>query len=105
MNINIAETLKTFDGQAMKDNDGQGNVIDVTLKLALVNALLAPVQNETGVEKVRKYELARKIYKAEGDVEMTAEDISLCKKRVDAVFPSPIVVGQVNELLEGKQGQ
>lgn len=102
MVINVSETLKSFDGQTMKDSDGQGNIIDATLKLALINALLAPVQNESGVEKVKKYELARKIYKAENEVELTVEELSLCKKRVGEVFPNPIVVGQVTELLENK---
>jgi hypothetical protein len=102
MLVTVSETLKTFDGQAMKDSDGQGNAIDATLKLALVNALLNPVQNEPGVDKIKKYELARKIYKAGNEVELTAEEITLCKKRVGEVFPNPIVVGQVFEILEDK---
>ena len=102
MIVHVDETLKTLDGQVMRDGDGQGNVIDATVKLALINALLAPVDKESGIEKVKKYELARKIYRAEKEVELTVEEVALCKKRVGEVFPTPIVVGQVTEVLEGK---
>ena len=92
----------TFDGQVMKDNDGQGNAIDATLKLAIVNAVLSPVQNENGVEKVKKFDLAQRIYKND-EVNLTAEEISLIKERVGESFP-PIVVGQVWKILEGQDG-
>lgn len=100
MLIKVTETLKTFDGQTMKDNDGNGNAIDATFKIALINALLAPVDKESGVDKVKKYELAKKIYQATDEVELTIEEVALCKKRVGEVFPNPIVVGQVTEMLE-----
>jgi len=102
MLVKVSETLKTFDGQAMMDNDGHGNAINATLKLVLINALLSPTDKESGIDKVKKYELAKKIYRAEDDVELTVEEVALCKKRVGEVFPNPIVVGQVFELLEGK---
>lgn len=101
MVIKVSETLKGLNGQVMKDTDGEGNVIDATLKLALINALLAASQKESAVDKIRKYELAKKIYASE-EVEMTAEEVALCKKQVGEVFPNPLVVGQVMEMLEGK---
>lgn len=102
MKINVNQTLKNLAGQPMKDQDGEGNVVDATLKLALVNAVLAPSQKESGVDKVRKYELARKIHVSD-EVDLTAEEIALCKKAVGEVFPSPLIVGQVMDLLEGKE--
>lgn len=101
MLVKVTETLKTFDGKTMKDGDGQGNMIDATLKLAVVNALLAPIKGqESGVEKVKKYELARKVYQND-EVELSAEDISLIKSRIGDMFPA-LVVGQCFEMLEGK---
>jgi len=101
MLVNVNQVLKTIDGQTMKDSDGTGNAIDATVKLAIVNAVLSPVQKENGIEKVRKFDLAQRIYK-EDDVELTVEEISLIKERVGEVFP-PLVTGQVWNILEGKE--
>ena len=101
MKSDFTQTLKMIDGTAMKDVDSTGAAVDATLKLAVVNALLAPQkQEESGVEKIKKYELAKMIYKSEGETDITAEDITLIKKAVEKAFPSPMIVGQVNEMLE-----
>jgi len=89
--------LKTMDGQVMKDNvDGQA--VDATVKMAIVNAVLAPVQNEKGVDKVKKYELAKKVYNSD-EVDLDEKEIATIKERVGETFP-PIVVGQIYELLK-----
>jgi len=98
MLVKVNQILKTMDGQEMKDVDGQGNAIDATAKLAMVNALLSPVQNEKGVDKVRKYELARKIYQVD-EIDLNEDEIKEIKERVGEIFP-PIVVGQIYELLK-----
>ena len=98
MKINVDETLKMLDGQVMMDNDGKGNAVEASLKTLLVNAVLAPTEKELGVDKVKKYELAKMIFKG-GEVDLTAEDITLIKKQVGENF-APIVVGQVFEMLE-----
>lgn len=102
MLVKIDVPLKTLDGQVMQDNDGQGNVIDATLKMALVNAVACPDAKDTPAQKIEKGELARKIYLAKEKVDLTVEEIALCKKRVGEVFPNPIIVLQVTEILEGK---
>lgn len=98
MLIKVNTVLKNMDGQVMKDNDGQGNAIDATVKLAMVNAVLSPVQNEKGIDKLKKYELARKIHQAD-KVDLNEDDIKLIKERVGEIFP-PIIVGQIYELLK-----
>ena len=103
MVINVSKNLKTLTGETLKDSDGQGNAIDATLRMACVNALLAPLgqgKSESGMDKVKKYELAKRIYAAD-EVELSAEDISLIKERVGTVYPA-MIVGQVFEMLEGK---
>ena len=97
MGINVDGMLKTFDGQVMKDVDSSGNAVEASLKTLLVNAVLAPTKDEKGVDKVRKYELAKMIFKG-GEVDLTAEDIILIKKQVGDNF-APIIVGQVFEML------
>jgi hypothetical protein len=98
MLVNVNQTLKTMDGKTMKDNDGTGNAIDATVKLVIVNALLSPVRDEKGVDKVRKYELAKKVY-ASDEVDLNEDNIKLIKERVGEVFP-PMIVGQIYELLK-----
>ena len=98
MLVNVNQTLKTMDGQVMKDNDGQGSAIDATVRLAMVNAVLSPVEKESGIEKVKKYELAKKIYAAD-EVDLNEDEIKLIKDRVGEGF-APIVVGQIFELLK-----
>ena len=98
MLVKVNVPLKTFDGIAMKDNDGQGNAIDATIQGAIVNAILLPVEKETGVEKVRKYELAKRIYNND-EVDLNEDEIKLIKDCVGKGF-APIVVGQVFELLK-----
>ena len=97
MLVNVNQVLKTLDGQTMKDNDGQGNAIDATVKMAIVNAVLSPVQKESGIDKVKKYELAKKVFNAD-EVDLDEKEIALIKDRVGETF-APVIVGQVYELL------
>ena len=97
MKVNTNVVLKTFDGQVMKDVlDGES--VDATIKQAIVNAILAPVDKENGVEKVRKYELAKRIYGSD-EADLNEDEIKLIKDAVGKSF-APIVVGQVFELLK-----
>lgn len=97
MLVNVNQVLKTLDGQVMKDNV-DGNAVDATVKMAIVNAVLSPVEKESGIEKVKKYELAKKIYAAD-EVDLNEDEIKLIKDRVGEGF-APIVVGQIFELLK-----
>jgi len=97
MLVNVNQVLKTMDGQVMKDNV-DGNAVDATVKMAIVNAILSPVKDESGVDKVKKYELAKKIY-ASDEVDLDEKEIALIKERVGEGF-APIVVGQIFELLK-----
>lgn len=99
MKVDTTQVLKNIAGQPMKDNDGNGNVIDATLKLALVNSILSPVQKESGVDKVKKYELAKRVYEND-EVDLNEDEIKLIKDRVAEAFQSPLIVGQIFEILK-----
>lgn len=97
MLVKVNIPLKTLDGQNMKDSvDGQA--IDATVKMIIVNAVLAPVQNEKGVDKVVKYELAKKVHSSD-EVDLDEKEIAMIKDAVGENF-APIVVGQIFELLK-----
>jgi len=101
MKIDFTQTLKMISGEVMKDMNEKNEAVDATIKMAVVNALLAPQKEEdTGINKIKKYELAKMIYNSEGETDITVEDVALIKKAVEKAFPSPMIVGQVNEMLE-----
>ena len=97
MLVKVNVPLKTLDGQVMKDNVG-GDAVDATVKTAMINAVLAPVERELGVEKVKKYELAKRIFEND-EVDLNEDDIKTIKDAVGKNF-APIVVGQIYELLK-----
>jgi len=97
MLVTVNQVLKTLDGQVMKDNV-DGNAVDATVKMAIVNGLLSPVQKESGVDKVKKYELAKKVFNAD-EVDLDETEIALIKDRVGETF-APIIVGQIYEILK-----
>lgn len=99
MLVKVNVVLKNLAGEPLKDADSNGEVVDATLKMAIANSLLTPVRNkeDSGVEKIKKYELARKVY-ANDEVDLDENDIKLIKDCVNAVFP-PLICGQVNEML------
>lgn len=100
MLVKVNVPLVTLDGQPMQDNV-DGKAVDATVEQVIVNAVLAPVQKESGIEKVKKFNLAQRVYKSD-EVELTAEEVSLIKACIGENF-APIVVGQVWNLLEGKE--
>jgi len=97
MLLNVTEKLKTFSGEVIKDNVN-GEAVDADLRTALVNAILSPVQNETGMDKVKKYELAKRIH-SKDEVELSKDDIELIKERVGELYV-PLVVGQIFDKLD-----
>jgi len=101
MKINTKTKLKSLNGELLKDTLADGKTTEMTLGSALINALLVPVQNEKGEEKVKKYELGVRIYQND-EIDLTAEEAALVKKRIGDVY-GPIVVGQVFRLIENKE--
>ena len=97
MLVKVNVPIKTLDGQVMKDNV-DGKAVDATVRMAMVNSILAPVDKESGIDKVKKYELAKLIY-ANDEVDLNEDDIKLIKDVVGKGF-APIVVGQIFELLK-----
>lgn len=102
MKVNFDTTLVTLDGKPIEDGDK-----DLTLKTACVNALTldqgsVPGQpTDSGPEKFRRYELARKIHGAVGEVDLASDEV-VCIKAAVAKTYITLIVGQAFNLLEGK---
>lgn len=103
MKRNLNVVLKTLDGEPLKE-DHNGTARDVLLSRLAVNALLVNYHDEqslSGEEKVKRFKLAQQINDADGDVEVTAEQVSLLKSLIAKGY-TPLVVGQAYEILEGE---
>jgi hypothetical protein len=102
-NVPSADILKGFDQKAMKP---------LTLRTVCVNSLLASESGSSmgsqaqisGEEKVKRYELARRIHASTAPLDMTSEEIVLLKRMVQLTYVT-LVVGQVWEMLENKDGE
>ncbi len=86
-----------------KENPYYQKKVSVTLQSVCVNTLLATTQkdaNISGTEKLKRFNLASKI-QANDSVDLTAEEITLVKKRIGEISV-PLVIGKAYELLEQK---
>lgn len=103
MKRNFNVVLKTLKGEPLKEQY-EDTVRDVTLASIATNALLANYEDEknlSGDDKVKRFKLAQQINDADGEVEVTAEQISLLKMLIAKGY-SPLVVGQAYDILEGE---
>lgn len=100
--------MKVALGTKLTDLDGKDIVIDdagkpATLRYIIVTALMGVYESEKdlpGADKLKRFLLAQRIHKSEGDANLSTEEVVEIKKLVSLAFPSPLVVGQVFEILE-----
>lgn len=98
MKIDFNVVLKNFDGEEIKNPKGES----ATLKSVAIEALLAVFQDEqslSGEEKVKRWNLALKLYNNVDDI--SVDEIVLIKSLVGKAYGA-LVVGQVWQLLENK---
>lgn len=102
---NFDAKIVNLDGKPLLDE--KGNEVGLTVRTVCVNALMAPLSQEdqakpdSGVEKTKRMEMARRIQLNE-PYTYSAEDISTLKKLINAMYSSPLVVGQAWKALEEK---
>lgn len=108
MKRNLNVVLKTLKGEPLKEQyvgpDDKPLERTVTLSGIATNALLANYEDErnlSGDDKVKRFKLAQQINDADGEVEVTAEQVSLLKSLIAKGY-TPLVVGQAYEILEGE---
>lgn len=101
MRIDFNRELKTLDGRILKDViDGEER--NAILKMVCINALLANSEDDKkidGEEKLKRYELAKKIAGANEPLKLRSEEVALIKKLVGKVFGT-LIVGQTFQMLE-----
>jgi hypothetical protein len=105
----VTRDSSTGKEEFLKNSQGEDVVITketpndaLTVKKQLIQVLLATSQTTQASEKAERYALFYRIESAKNNIiEMTAEDITLCKKCLNE-FASILVAGRVSFILEGK---
>lgn len=96
MQINLDVVLVNRKGEPLVDGPEP-----ITLRVVLCNALEAVDNNKpSGEEKSKRYKLVKKLWSAPAVIDLSVDDLSMLKNRVADSYPSPLVVGQVWELLD-----
>ena len=95
MIVNLAIALKDIEGNKIKNENGE----EVSLSKMVGNALFSAEEKE---DPIRLYELAKKIYYSEGDIELSKSDADLVKEKVKAKGFTVLVLGPLYEALKEK---
>lgn len=95
--------IEDMDGQPMPGGTEKDSKM-FTLKTACINGLYAQFEDEknlSGEEKIKRYNLAEKIYSAKDkdEVDLKAEEITLLKKLIAKAYGA-LIVGRCWELLD-----
>ena len=106
--------MKVKLNQQMQEVDGSPVQVTgrppMTLKDVIINSLLSVKRNpQTGQPEIEdektkldKYDLIRKIRDKKLEVELKAEEVAAIKNYISMHQPSPIIVGEALEMIEGK---
>jgi len=93
MKVDWNETLADFDGQQVRDEEGQ----PVTLGRMAIRALMSVVREQVdGDEKFRRYKVAEKVHQG---ADLSVDEVSRLKKAVGEVL-TPLAVGAIWTRLE-----
>ena len=101
MKLTINEQLRSLNGEAMFEMDKDVRT-PIDLKLVCVNAILRPHASDeqvSGIEKMKRLDLATKIYKAEESIEVTAEEIVTLKMLIARSYGT-MIAGRALQMLE-----
>ena len=92
MKVNLAIEIKDIEGNALQGEP-------MLLSKLVGNALFTAEEKD---DPIRVYELAKKIYYSEGDIEMTKSDADLIKEKVKAKGFTVLVLAPLFEALADK---
>lgn len=96
MNVKVDRPFTELDGTTIKEGGKE-----VTLKIAAIRALLSPQEKISEEEKIKRFNLSRRVY-AGGEIDLTTDECALIKKCIHAVFDSPLIYAEADEMIENK---
>jgi hypothetical protein len=99
MKIKMTQPILDFSGTEFKGPDGNPE----TLREIITRALSAAGQGEvlTSDLKSKIYAVGIKLW-SKNQVDLTSEEITLIKQRVDSAYGSPVIYGRIDDILEGR---
>lgn len=93
MKINLAIAITDIEGNAIPNEKGD----DMFLSKVVGNALFTAEDKD---DPIRVYELAKKIYYSEGEIEITKSDADLIKEKVKSKGFTVLILGPLFEVLK-----
>ena len=95
MKVNLAVAVTDIEGNNIPNESGE----TMLLSKLVGNALFTAEDKE---DPIRVYELAKKIYYSEGEIEMTKSDADLIKDKVKAKGFTVLILAPLYEALKEK---
>jgi hypothetical protein len=95
MIVKLAIALTDIEGKEITNENGE----KMLLSKMVGNALFSAEEKE---DPIRLYELAKKIYYSESDIELSKSDADLVKEKVKAKGFTVLVLGPLYEALKEK---
>ena len=95
MKVNLAVAVTDIEGNKILNESGE----PMLLSKLVGNALFTAEDKE---DPIRVYELAKKIYYSEGEIEMTKSDADLIKEKVKAKGFTVLILAPLYEALSEK---
>ena len=98
MEIRMNQAFTNIDGTVLKKNENEF----FYLKSACVDALTVnnPEEKLSGEDKIKRWDLAVRIYNTSSEISLSSEEISLLKKLISNIFGT-IITAQSWKMLEG----
>lgn len=99
MRVKLTEPILDFENRAILEAG-----VPLTYRGVFYTALTGRRADEAlplAEEKAAAFALGLKLFSA-AEVDLTADEIVMLKKRVDAVYPSPLICGRVSQFFEEK---
>jgi intein-encoded DNA endonuclease-like protein len=93
MNVNLAIALTDIEGNKIQNEKGE----EMLLSKMIGNALFAAEEKE---DPIRLYELAKKVYYSEGEIDLSKSDAELIKDKVKSKGFTVLVLGPLYEALK-----
>ena len=87
------------------EKDANGNVVYVTYRAVIANALNNFSRDEapTAEQKNKAWQIMKKLYEG-SEVNLTVDDMAFINERVAKTYP-PLIYGRVSELFESKDSE
>lgn len=91
MKIDLNQQLQNGEGEPYKEGD-----LIITVRRVCRQALLAPEERLTLAEHTKRWDLFESL---KGDPDLNVDEVAYLIKQVTRAYDTPLVVGQVNALL------